>query len=222
MAQANNGGRGPKRHARLVADRRGDEPRRRGWFFATGGRKIWPSTLTAGAGPAVRSGSFDSTHRGAGFAPKAPISPERGWAAMYAIIQFAVCCTISAGADDYLRHSAIAPGSSPRSQLPDLRLRRVARVAVAETVEGLHQPVAPATQRGAIVEELVGAAESGILKHREHDIVGIAGRSARDARLLASVFSSGEVTAANSASQRRRSAQYSSSVQPKAASRERR
>jgi hypothetical protein len=33
---------------------------------------------------------------------------------------------------------------------------------VADAIEGLHQPVAPATQRGALVEELVRAAKSGI------------------------------------------------------------
>jgi MFS family permease len=63
-------------------------------------------------------------------------------------------------------------------------LRRVAGVAVAEAIEGLHRPVTPTTQRGALVEELVRAAKSGILKHGEHGIIGIAGRSACDVRLL--------------------------------------
>jgi len=50
-------------------------------------------------------------------------------------------------------------------QLSRETLCGVTRVAVAEAVEGLHQAVAPATQRGVLGEELVGATEPGVLKN---------------------------------------------------------
>src|SRR5262249_46546906 len=62
--------------------------------------------------------------------------------------------------------------------------RRIARVAVAQSVESLCETIAPAPQCGAFGEELVRAAEPGVLKHRKQDVVCIARRRASDIELL--------------------------------------
>src|SRR5260221_11235123 len=63
--------------------------------------------------------------------------------------------------------------------------RRVLGIAVTQPVECGGEAVAPGAQRRAVGDEVVRAAEAGVLKDREHQKVGVARRGAGEKRLLA-------------------------------------